>query len=54
MNSKQALDIFKKIDPINRMNLLAVIPLSRFHCIKQILQKKKMEFLKYTNYKKSE
>jgi hypothetical protein len=32
MNSKQALDILKKIDPINRMNLLTVIPLSGFHC----------------------
>jgi hypothetical protein len=33
MNYKQALDIWKKIDPINRMNLLTVIPLSGFHCI---------------------
>jgi hypothetical protein len=32
MNSKQALDILKKHDPINRMNLLTVIPLSGFHC----------------------
>ena len=33
MNSKRALDILKKNDPINRMNLLTVIPLSGFHCI---------------------
>jgi hypothetical protein len=32
MNSKQALDILKKNDPINRMNLLTAIPLSGFHC----------------------
>jgi hypothetical protein len=32
MNSKKALDILKKIDPINRMYLLTVIPLSGFHC----------------------